>query len=169
MITIWKEIALKVGSLHNDGSESGGDGYGKAALEEILGEEWIQSTVDHIISFRAGGEVATDCLRLIDSQKATIYAYNIYKLSDGEKADRAVWLINQLAHPVSIQWVEEFLKDENVIRWGLGVLDQLLWRKQIQYDENIEVLFQLALLNSNGQLKNQVDFIRSYLQERAKL
>lgn len=169
MVTNWKEIALKVGALHNDGSESGGDSYGKAVMEEILGEEWIQSTVDHIISFKAGGEVATNCLRLIDSPKATIYAYNIYKLSDGERADRAVWLIKQLAHPVSIQWVEEFLNDENVICWGLGVLDQLLWRKQIQYDENIEALFQLALINSNDQLKNQVDFIRSYLQKRAEL
>ena len=81
MISNWKEIALKVGSLKSDG-ESGGDSYGKAALEEILGDEWIQSTVDHIISFKRGGEVATDCLRLIHSPRAAIYAYNIYKLSD---------------------------------------------------------------------------------------
>jgi hypothetical protein len=101
MITNWRELALKVGSLNNDGSESGGESYGKAALEEILGEEWIQSTVDHIISFKRGSEVATDCLRLIHSPKAAFYAYTIYKLSDGEKADRAVWLIKQLAHPVS--------------------------------------------------------------------
>src|SRR5688572_17273225 len=100
MISNWKEIALKVGSLHNDGSESGGDSYGQAALEEILGDEWMQGTVDHIISFKRGSEVATNCLRLIHSPKAAIYAYNIYKLSEGEKADRAVWLIKQIAHPV---------------------------------------------------------------------
>ena len=108
-------------------------------------------------------------MRLIHSPKAAIYAYNVYKLSEGEKANRTVWLIMQLAHPISILWVEEFLNDENVIAWGLGVLDQLLWRGQIQNDEKIETLFQLALLNSNGQLKNQVDFIRDYLQRRLEL
>src|SRR5687767_13262284 len=113
MISNWIEIALKVGSLKSDG-ESGGDSYGKAALEEIPGDEWIQSTVDHILSFKRGSEVATDCLRLIHSSRAAIYAYNIYKLSDGEKADRAVWLNKQIAHPVSVQWIEEFLNDENV-------------------------------------------------------
>lgn len=169
MISNWKEIALKVGSLNSDGSETGGDSYGKAALEEILGEEWIQSTVNHIISFKPGSEIATDCLRLIHSSKAAIYAYNLYKLSDGDKADRAVWLIKQLAHPIAIQWMEEFLIDVNVIGSALGVLDQLLWTEQIQYDENIETLFQLALLNSNGQLKSQVDFIREYLQKRTNV
>jgi hypothetical protein len=37
------------------------------------------------------------------------------------------------------------LNDENVIIWGLGVLDQLLWTKQIPYDEKVEALLQLAL------------------------
>jgi hypothetical protein len=66
-----------------------------------------------------------------------------------------------------MQWIEEFLNDVNVMDWGLGVLDQLLWTEQIQYNENIEILFRLAMLNSNGQLKNQVDFIKEYLQKRA--
>jgi hypothetical protein len=168
MISNWKEIALKVGSLNSDGSESGGDSYGKAALEEILGDEWIQSTVDHIISFKPGGEIASDCLRLIHCPKAAIYAYNIYKLSDGKKADRAVWLIKQLAHPVSFQWIEEFLNDANVIGWGLGVLDQLLWTKQIEYGERVEALLQLAQANSGGQLTDKVDFIRDYLRKNTE-
>ena len=149
MITDWKEVALRVGSLHENGSESGGESYGQAALENILGEEWVESTVDHIVSFKQGSEVATDCLRLIHSLKATVYAYNIYKSSNGERANRTVWLIKQLAHPTSIQWVKEFLNDENVIIWGLGVLDQLLWTKQIPYDERVDALLQLALSNSH--------------------
>jgi hypothetical protein len=166
MISNWKEIALKVGSLNNDGSESGGDSYGKAALEEILGEEWIQSTVDHIISFKRGCEIATNCLRLIHSQKAVVYAYSIYKSSEGERANRAVWLIKQLAHPVSFEWIGEFLNDLNVISWGLGVLDQLLWTKQIPHDEKAESLLQLSLVKSEGHLADRVDFIRSYLTAR---
>ena len=152
MITDWKEIALRVGSLHKDRSESGGDSYGQA--------------VDHIIAFRSGSSVATNCLRLIHSQKAAIYVYEIYKSSIGDRADRAVFLIKDLAHPISFQWVEEFLNDVNVIHWGLGVLDQLLWTKQIPYDDKVEALLQLAMANSGGQLANRVDFIRSYLQAR---
>lgn len=168
MISNWIEIALKVGSLKSDG-ESGGDNYGKAALEEILGDEWIQSTVAHIISFKRGSEVATDCLRLLHSSRAAIYAYDIYKSSDGEKADRAVWLIKQIAHPVSSQWIEEFLNDINVITSGLGVLDQLLWAKQIPYDEKTERLLQLALDKSEGQLADRIDFIRRYLTTRSEM
>ena len=168
MITDWKEIALKIGSLHEDGSESGGDTYAKAALEEILGEEWIQTTIDHIIAFKQGSEVATNCLRLIHSQKATLHAYKIYKSSAGEQAGRAVWLIKQLAHPISFLWIEEFLHNINVILYGLGILDQLLWTKQIPYNEKAEALLQLALANSGGQLAGQVDFIRSYLQARTE-
>jgi len=168
MVTNWKEIALKIGSLNVDGSEAGGDSYGQAALEEILGKEWVESTVDFIISFKRGGEAAVACLRLIHSSRAAIYAYSIYKSSTGERANRAVWLIKQLAHPVSYQWVEEFLNDANVIGWGLGVLDRLLWTKQISYDEKAEKLLQLSLTNSEGQMTYKVDFIRSYLQARTE-
>ena len=137
-------------------------------MEEILGEEWVESTVDHIISFKRGSEVATDCLHLIHSPKAAIYAYSIYKSSTAERTDRAVWLIKQLANPVSFQWVEEFLNDANVISWELGVLDQLLWRNQIAYGERVEALLQLAQANFEGQLADSVDLIRSYLQARAE-
>ncbi|AEW03053.1 hypothetical protein A4D02_03395 [Niastella koreensis] len=168
MTTNWKELALKVGSLHHDGSESGGDSYGKAALEEILGEEWMRHTVEHIISFKRGSEIATNCLCLIHSHNTAIYAYGVYKSSEGERANRAVWLIKELAHPVSFDWIEEFLNDQNVMGWGLGVLDQLLWTKQIPYDEKAESLLQLALTNSEGKLTDLVAFIRNYLLARAE-
>lgn len=100
--------------------------------------------------------------------KATLYAYEIYKSSTHERADRAVWLIKQLAHPVSYEWIEEFLNDMNVIGWGLGVLDQLLWTRQIPFDEKAEKLLHLALTNSEGQMADQIDFIRSYLQARSE-
>ncbi|OQP65872.1 hypothetical protein A3860_14860 [Niastella vici] len=99
----------------------------------------------------AGSEVAKDCLRLIHSSKAAIFAYSKYKSSTDEHADSAVWLIKQLAHPVSFRWIEAFLNDANVIGWGLGVWDQL----QIPYDEKAEALIQMALTNSKGQLTHQ--------------
>ena len=166
MTTDWKQLAKQLGSLHDDGSECGGDSFAQQAFDEILGDEWIESTVEHIISFKGGGELAMNCLRYLHSTKATLYAYKVYKTCEGEKADRAVWLIKHLANPISLNWVEEFLTDKNVIHWGVGVLDQLLWTEQIPYDDKAKSLLLLADSNSNGQLKEQTDFIRKYLDER---
>ncbi len=106
------------------------------------------------------------CLRYLHSTKATRYAYKIYKSSEGERANQAVWLIKHLANPISFNWIEEFLNDKNVIPWGLGVLDQLLWEERIPYDEKTKLLLELADKNSHGQLKEQTDFIRQYACEQ---
>jgi hypothetical protein len=166
MTTDWKQLARQLGSLRDDGSESGGDDYAKKALDEILGDEWIESAVEHIVSFKRGRELAMNCLRYLHSTKATNYAYRVYKASDGERADQAVWLIKHLANPIALEWIEEFLNDKNVIHWGLGVLDQLLWTEQVLYDDKAKSLLELADRNSKGQLKEHTDFIRQYIEER---
>ncbi len=166
MVTDWKDLATRIRSLSKDGSEVGGDNYAEKALEEILGDEWIESTVEHIISFKGGQELAMNCLRYLHSTKATNYAYYIYKTSDGERAGQAVWLIKHLANPIAFDWIEEFLNNKKVIHWGLGVLDQLLWTEQIPYNNKVKSLLELADRNSNGQLKEQTDFINQYKDER---
>ncbi len=133
-----------------------------------MGDDWIKEAVDHIVSIAPGSEIAMNCLRMLRSKKAVIYAYQIYRNSAGNKAAQAVWLIKHIAHPISKEWVPEFLNDKNVIGWGLGVLDQLLWTEQIQFDESIQSLFDLAIKNSKGQLQEQVDFIKEYLDQREK-
>ena len=165
MNTDWSEIARQIGSIHESG-ESGGDDYARNALEAILGNEWITTTVEYSISFKPGREIAMNCLRLLHSEKAVKYAYRIYKGSTGERASQAVWFIKQIAHPVSISWIEEFLNDPNVINWGLGVLDKLLWSEEMPYDENAKVLLELALANSKGALQGHVNFIKEYIADR---
>lgn len=166
MITDWITLAKSIGSLKDDGSESCGEDITKVAFDEILGDEWIQNTVETIVSLKKGSELAMNCLNLIGSTKAILYAYSIYKSSEGERARQAVWLIKHIVNPVSLNWVEEFLNDKNVIDWGLGVLDQLLWTEQIPNDKKIESLLNLAETNSKGQLKDLTDFIRTYLEQR---
>jgi hypothetical protein len=166
MITDWGEIGRQIGSIREDG-ESGGDDYARAAFEAILRDEWITSTVDYSISFRPGREVAMNCLRLLRSEKAALYAYEIYKTSTGERASQAVWFIKQIAHPVSIFWIEEFLNDPNVIDWGLGVLDKLLWAEEMPYNEKVQSLLDLAVFNSKGMLREHVDFIKKYVENRS--
>jgi hypothetical protein len=168
MLTDWTTLAKNLGSIQEDGSECGGDDYAKIALDQILGDEWIENTVDHIISFKKGSELAMNCLRYLGSTKATTYAYKIYQTSKGEKAGQAVWLIKQIANPISADWIEEFLNDNNVMHLGLGVLDQLIWTNQLSDSERISNLLKLADDNSEGQLKDQINFIKGYLSERSK-
>ena len=42
MLTDWTIVAKQLGSLHDDGSESGGDNFAQKAFDEILGDEWIE-------------------------------------------------------------------------------------------------------------------------------
>ena len=165
MVTDWKELATHFGSLHESG-ESGGDSFAQKAFDEILGNEWIESTVDFIVAFKPGQELAMNCLRYLHSEKATKYAYDVYKSSEGERADQAVWLIKHLANPISFEWIEEFLNDSNVIHWGIGVLDQLLWTEQVPYDDKAKALLDLADRNTNGESKGSTDFIRQYVEDR---
>ena len=166
----WEKIGIKVGSLDgNKNIEIGGNDLAKKAIEEILGEEWIKTTVDHIIQVKRGSELAMNCLRLLESEKATVYAYEIYKNSDGDTAAEAVWLIKHIANPVAFKWIEEFLNDPNVMIWGFGLLDQLLWIENIYYHnqkEKVDFLFLLALKNSNNQLQEDVNFVKKYLKDR---
>lgn len=163
MITDWKELGKRIGSIQ-DGREVGGDHFALIALQEVLGQQWIEAAIEHIVAFKAGAELAMNCLQFLRSEKAVQYAYHIYKSSSGERASQAVWLIKQIAHPVALEWVEEFLNDDNVMGWGVDVLDQLLWAEEITFDARVEQL--LSLAESKAQLKGQVDFIREYIRER---
>jgi hypothetical protein len=166
MKTDWQQLARRLGSLQDDGSELGGDIYAQQALGEILGSDWMEQTVDYILDCKHGSELAMNCLSYLHSTAATQYAYRVYQSSEGDRAARAVWLIKHLANPVSIDWIEAFLNDDNVMQLGLGVLDQLLWTEQIPNDERVKALLELAENKSNGQLVEQVGFIREHLQKR---
>ena len=168
MITDWIQLARQINSLREDDTEIGGDSFAIQALDEILGNEWIETSVEYIVSFEHGGELAMNCLRHLRSTKATKYAYQVYKSSNGERANRAVWLIKHIANPISLDWVEEFLNDQNVILLGVDILDQLLLTEQIPYDEKVESLLDLADKNSNGQLKEHTDFIREYIDKNCR-
>lgn len=169
-MTDWKKIGIEIGSITSPYRESGGNNYAKLALEHILGEEWIKETVNTALSGELGSELAMNCLRHLSSEKAVDYAYSIYKLDPNiERKRMAVWLIKHLAIEKSYLWVEEFLNDQNVIDWGIGVLDQLLWCNIIDYEDEkpkIDYLLKLADTNSNGLLRENIDFIKEYLKGR---
>jgi hypothetical protein len=140
----------------------------KFAIELFLGKKWIKNTVDYIIQLKPEWNLALNCLRILESEIATDYAYRIYKTSANKEDCRyAVLIIKDIAHPKSIDWITEFLNDENVADFGLGVLDQLLWTEKIEPNELTESLLNLATEKQKGKLAKKVEFIRKYLIEKS--
>lgn len=143
----------------------------KKALEIILGDDWIKETVEKVIAYDGqSSELAMNCLMHISSLRAAEIAYLIYKTDESQDRRRmSVWLIKQLALIESYEWVEEFLNNKEVIGWGIGLLDQLLFWEVIDYEEErerIDFLLELSIKNSDGGLKENVDYIKNYLAER---
>ncbi len=166
MKTDWLKIAIKAGSIDpKTNIEIGGKDVAQKALEEALGNDWIRETVKHALAFKKGSELAMNCLRLLCSEKATIYAYQIYQSEQGQKAIDAVWLIQHISNSVSLKWIEEFLNDENVSVCGIGVLDQLLYNEKISYDEFVENLLHKAECHAIENVREQAEFMRRYLKK----
>lgn len=167
MTTDWAGIGKKIGSIKEhtvSGADAGATGD---VMEELFGEAWIKKAVDFAISWQPGRELAMNCLRLLKSPRSVQYAYEVYKSSEGEQAVQAVWLIKQLCHPMSLDWVGEFLDDRNVAETGIGVLDQLVWHNEVKDDDRIEQLLNKADHVYGGILKPKANFIREYIQKRA--
>jgi hypothetical protein len=76
MKTNWEELSKKLGVLNFDGSETY-SGQSILAIEEILGVEWIEDTIDCFIEGRKGNELAIKTIRRIGSNKAAEYANKI--------------------------------------------------------------------------------------------
>lgn len=160
----WTKLAVDVGSV-SETSERGGTDYAQRALEIIIGEVNINSGVEHILDGKPGTELAMNVLRQINSLKALELAYEEYKTSSGQRAATAVWLIKHIDNARSVEWIEEFLSDDNVAGWGVGVLDQLLWQHSIEPEE-VEHLIILAENHSIENVRDQAAFIRQYLKDR---
>ena len=166
----WKELAIKVGSLKYDSSgrkmgEADGTYFARDALELILDKNEIKEMVEYILDHKEGEGLVISILRYIKSSTATQYAYNTYKNSEGQRAMDAVWILKQIAHPMSFKWIEEFLDDDNVKGWGIGVLDQLLWWGLIE-EEDAEYLLKKGEKHKNKHVRETVEFIRNYLKKR---
>lgn len=145
------------------------DRKAKLAIEKFLGESWIKDTVDHILGLKTEWNLASSCLRILESEYAADYAYSIYKKSmDKDDCRLAVGVIKDIAHPKSIEWIREFLEDETVADVGLGVLDQLLWCEKIEPSKKTEQLLDLAIEKWGG-MNEKINFIREYLADRKRL
>ena len=163
----WEALAKQVGSLKADG-ESGGDQSARRALELLLGEEKLCEAVDYYISGRPGSELVRSVLWLLHPWSAMKYCYDIYKSdTDINRRRFAVELIRVVADRRALAWVREFLDDddEGIQMWGVGVLDQLLYKEWVSGEE-AEGLIVKAETHTNANVRETAQFIRSFLVRR---
>ena len=155
----WENIATTLSKTNSNPDEKA-----KLAIQILLGDDWIKETVDYIIQLKPEWDLALKCLRILESKKASDYAYQIFKSNKSIEYSRlAVFVIKDIAHPESLNWVEEFINNPNVAGFGLEILDQLLWLKKIKPSSQTENL--LILASKKSELLKKVNFIKDYLKE----
>jgi hypothetical protein len=128
--TDWQALSKKLGVLKEDGSEMYQGINSSQALEEILGDEWLQDAIDTFIEGKPGNELAIKTLRFIYSPKAAAMAFKIYndnKDIDPQKASLAVWALSDIRTRESLDYVEEIIKRPEYEAAAFSVLRNLIF------------------------------------------
>lgn len=160
----WKELAIQVNSLSKRGEFVSGD-MAKQAIELLIGENNIRDAVDYYIEGKPGSELARAVLWRIHSPAAMNRCYEIYKSpADIETRRLAIELLRVAADRQVLNWINEFLKDEDtgIQAWGIGVLDQLVTSNLID-DEDAEPLLLIAEAHHNFHVREKAAEIRALL------
>lgn len=165
----WENLAASLGLLRADGERSGGD-EARRAIEIIIGEDALRASVDYYIAARRGYALARSVLWQIHPWSAMSYCYEIFN-GPGSIGDRrlAVELVRVVADRRALPWISEFLQDEDaqIQAWGAGVLDQLLFSYLVEPEE-AEDLLKIAEQHENAAVRELMEFVRGYLDDRAK-
>lgn len=142
----------------------------RGALEMILGEEAVRAAVDYYVAVKPGYELARSVLWLLRPWSAMARCHELAAPSNEIETRRsAVELLGVVADRHALPWVSEFLDDGDpqVQGWGIGVLDQLLFSDLIEPAEAEETL-EKAERHENAAVREQAEFIRSFLRDRAE-
>jgi hypothetical protein len=151
MKTDWQALSKKLGVLREDGSEMYQGINSSQALEEILGEEWLQNTLDTFMEGKPGNELAIKTLRFIYSPKAAAMAFKIYndnKDIDHQKASLAVWALSDIRTRESLGYVEEIIKCPEYEAAAFSVLRNLIF-DHMQWFEGDRLLGILDSISEN--------------------
>jgi hypothetical protein len=130
MKTNWEQLSRQLGVLKEDGSELYVGTNSSEALEIILGDEWLQHTLDTFIEGTPGNELAIKTLRFISSTKVATMAYKIYtdnKILNPQKARLAVWALSDIRTAISLDYAEEILQESEYEGIAVSVLRNLIY------------------------------------------
>lgn len=161
----WEALARDICST-NQYEERGGSEYAQQALGLIIGEQNTYNAVRLIITWQPGSGLARSVLRYIHSVRAMEIAYQEYKTGNKEYAASAVGLIKDICHPRALDWVYEFLRDDEVAIWGIGIIDQLIWSNTIKWDDpRVASLLEVAKSHHDENVRRQAEFIQEYVSK----
>jgi hypothetical protein len=163
----WFALAQQVGSLQGD-CEVGSWVMGRRAIELLLGEEAIRSSVDYYIAGHRGSELACSVLSYIKPFSAMERCLEVVR-SDADAWSRhmAIGLLQIIADARALEWVPEFLRDEDpaIQMWGSCVVDQVLWSNLADPDDCKDLLEAMEK-HPNVDVQSRAAFIRSFLAVR---
>jgi hypothetical protein len=167
MKTNWEDLSKKLGVLNFDGSETY-SGQSMQAIEEILGDEWIENTIDCFIEGKKGNELAIKTIRRIGSNKAAAYAYKIFtanKETNIQKAQLAVWAMSEIRMPICMNYVEECIGNTNFEGIAIAVMRNLLFENVIIYDKaRLNKIFEQI----DQQFQEDIAPLKEYVQQEFK-
>jgi hypothetical protein len=168
MITDWQALSKKLGILKDDNSETYQGINSSQALEEILGDEWLQHAVDTFIEGKPGNELAVKTLRLISSTKAAAMAYKIYtdnKDTNQQKAKLAIWALSDIRTLLSMDYVEEIIERPEYEGIAVAVLRNLIFDHSHWFEE--KRLYKV-LGKVSKKYQEEVEVLRKYLKNEFK-
>jgi hypothetical protein len=167
MKTNWEDLSKKLGVLNFDGSETY-SGQSMQAIEEILGDEWIEDTIDCFIEGRKGNELAIKSIRRIGSQKAAEYAYKIFtenKINNVTKAQLAVWAMSDIRMPICMTYAEECIGETHYECIAIAVIRNLLFENVLIYEEKrINTIFDKI----DSQYQEDISSLKNYVNQEFK-
>jgi hypothetical protein len=149
--TDWQALSKKLGILKEDGSEMYQGINSSQALEEILGDEWLQDALDTFIEGKPGNELAIKTLRFIYSPKAAAMAFKIYdenKDSNQQKASIAVWALSDIRTKEALDYVEVIIKRPEYEAAAFSVLRNLIF-DHLQWFEGNRLLGILDIVSDD--------------------
>jgi hypothetical protein len=168
MKTNWEALSRKLGILKADGSELYQGINSSQALEEILGEEWLQDTLNTFIDGKPGNELAIKTLRFLYSPKVAGMAYRIYcdnKDTDQQKASLAIWALSDIRTKDSLDYVEEIIKSPEYEGMAISVLRNLIYdHLHLFTKERLE-----AVLNKvSDKYAEDIEPLKNFVKQRLK-
>ena len=159
-------LGLQVGTLKESGKESVVCTQdAQRAIEILIGEENLREAVDYYIDGKPGSELARFVLRQFHPWSAMEYCYEIYKSDDNaERRMFAVELLRAVADKRALQWINEFLDDNDpqIQAFGIGILDYLNLKSLIVL-EDVENILSKAIKHSNPGVREAAEIISESL------
>ena len=151
MLTNWQELSRKLGVLREDGLELYQGLNSSEALQEILGDEWLQDTLNTFIDGKQGNELAIKTLRFLSSPKAAAMAFKIYddnKDFNQQKASLAVWALSDICTEKSMDYAEEILERPEYEGIAISVIRNLIY-------DNIHLFTEEKIVNTLNKISEK--------------